>query len=226
VLLRAAGIPARYVTGYLVDAKAGTAVEVVEGDAHAWVEYWHPDLGWLRMEATPGSGTAEGTEGSPSDSEDITRPPVDEDETTRPSTQQTPSNGSEVTEDPVPPQEEEIVVDWGPVLRGLAIGIGCLVLLIGQWKLRVHYRQYRMKQGSTNEQALYRWRFMQFQAALLGIPPAEEARILAEKAKFSQHELTGKELAMIGQWQALYEAQLREQSFLLRVINCLVFAAY
>ena len=49
---------------------------------------------------------------------------------------------------------------------------------------------------------------------------------LAEKAKFSQHELTGKELAMIGQWQALYEAQLREQSFLRRVINCLVFAVY
>lgn len=226
VLLRAAGIPARYVTGYLVDAKAGTAVEVVEGDAHAWVEYWHPDLGWLRMEATPGRGTPEGTEGSPSDSEDITRPPLDEDKTTRPSTQQTPSNGTEDTEDPVPPQEEEVAVDWGPVLRGLAMGIGCLVLLIGQWKLRVRYRQYRMKQGSANEQALYRWRFMQLQAALLGIPPAEEARILAEKAKFSQHELTGKELAMIGQWQALYEAQLREQSFLRRVINCLVFAAY
>lgn len=53
VLLRAAGIPARYATGYLVQVEEGKTVEVLESDAHAWVEYWLPGFGWTVLEATP-----------------------------------------------------------------------------------------------------------------------------------------------------------------------------
>lgn len=55
VLLKAAGIPARYVTGYLVEVKAGAVTAVTESDAHAWVEYWLPGFGWTVLEATPGN---------------------------------------------------------------------------------------------------------------------------------------------------------------------------
>jgi hypothetical protein len=82
-----------------------------------------------------------------------------------------------------------------------------------------------MKQGSPNEQALYRWRFMNLQTRLLGIPPVEEARTLAEKAKFSQHTLTKQELATLDRWMKLYDTQLREQPLIRRVIFCLIFAA-
>lgn len=58
VLLRAAGIPARYVSGYLVDAKAGEEVLVTDADAHAWVEFWLAGYGWMVLEATPSASDA------------------------------------------------------------------------------------------------------------------------------------------------------------------------
>jgi transglutaminase-like putative cysteine protease len=44
-LLRAHGIPARYVSGYL--HRPGK-----ESQSHAWCEVWLPDLGWLGMDPT------------------------------------------------------------------------------------------------------------------------------------------------------------------------------
>ncbi|MBQ7817460.1 MAG: DUF58 domain-containing protein [Oscillospiraceae bacterium] len=52
VLLRSAGIPARFVTGYAVQVQAGLRKTVVGDDAHAWVEYWDGSF-WRILEATP-----------------------------------------------------------------------------------------------------------------------------------------------------------------------------
>lgn len=53
VLLKAAGIPARYITGYMVTAQAGVATAVTSTNAHAWVEYWLPGWGWTILDPTP-----------------------------------------------------------------------------------------------------------------------------------------------------------------------------
>jgi len=46
-LLRAAGIPARYVSGYLHPNPRADIGETVEGQGHAWVEWWCGDwAGW------------------------------------------------------------------------------------------------------------------------------------------------------------------------------------
>ncbi len=53
-ILRAAGIPARVVTGFQggeLDAN-GQLVEVRGYDAHAWVEYFDPQSGWVRLDPT------------------------------------------------------------------------------------------------------------------------------------------------------------------------------
>ena len=86
VLLRAAGINARYVEGYIISGKAGVSVVVSKQEAHSWVEYY--DWGtraWCILEATPvyaetdkpdvGTGTPVGGVLIPDDSEDI--PPED-----------------------------------------------------------------------------------------------------------------------------------------------------
>ena len=52
VLLRAAGIPARFVAGYAVQVQAGLRKTVEGGDAHAWVEYFDGGV-WRVLEATP-----------------------------------------------------------------------------------------------------------------------------------------------------------------------------
>lgn len=53
VLLRAAGIPARYVTGYLAHTQAGRYAQVTTDESHAWVEYYLNGAGWVVLEATP-----------------------------------------------------------------------------------------------------------------------------------------------------------------------------
>jgi transglutaminase-like putative cysteine protease len=66
VLLRLQGIPARYVKGFavgphnLVEGGFGVAAHHVvrEADAHAWVEAWIEDRGWVEADPTPPDGLA------------------------------------------------------------------------------------------------------------------------------------------------------------------------
>jgi transglutaminase-like putative cysteine protease len=56
LMLRSLGIPARLATGYATgdyDPVLNQAV-VREHDAHAWVEVWFPDHGWVPVDPTPG----------------------------------------------------------------------------------------------------------------------------------------------------------------------------
>ena len=56
VLLRALGIPARWVEGYRVAVPPqGGSFLVRDSDAHAWVEAYIPPLGWLTFDPTPGA---------------------------------------------------------------------------------------------------------------------------------------------------------------------------
>jgi transglutaminase-like putative cysteine protease len=55
VMCRIAGIPSRWVTGYL--SPAGTGIrEVQQQHAHAWVEVYMPGSGWVTLEGTPAYG--------------------------------------------------------------------------------------------------------------------------------------------------------------------------
>jgi protein-glutamine gamma-glutamyltransferase len=53
-LMRAAGVPARVVTGYLGGDvnPVNFYMEVRQSDAHAWGEVWLPNKGWLRVDPT------------------------------------------------------------------------------------------------------------------------------------------------------------------------------
>ncbi len=61
LLARSLGIPARVVGGYRVTERnpVGDYWLVRERDAHAWVEAWVPERGWVTVEPTPPSGLAE-----------------------------------------------------------------------------------------------------------------------------------------------------------------------
>lgn len=54
VLMRAAGIPARVVTGYQGGElnPLNDKLTVRQSDAHAWAEVWLPDEGWIRVDPT------------------------------------------------------------------------------------------------------------------------------------------------------------------------------
>ncbi|HEV2735907.1 MAG TPA: transglutaminaseTgpA domain-containing protein, partial [Longimicrobiaceae bacterium] len=64
VLLRAEGIPARNVTGFLGGEWNGFGryLVVTGNDAHSWVEVWFPGLGWVPFDPTPPASRALATE--------------------------------------------------------------------------------------------------------------------------------------------------------------------
>ena len=51
-MLRAVGIPARYVSGYLFPLAGGAVGDTVAGQSHAWVEWWCGD--WVPFDPTNG----------------------------------------------------------------------------------------------------------------------------------------------------------------------------
>jgi len=54
LLMRLAGVPSRIVTGYQGGElnTVGDYLTVRQSDAHAWVEVWLPDAGWVRVDPT------------------------------------------------------------------------------------------------------------------------------------------------------------------------------
>lgn len=69
LMYRMFGIPARYVTGYKIDASLFTEDEnntfygkALDRNAHAWVEIYIRDKGWIPIEVTPSTGIINNTE--------------------------------------------------------------------------------------------------------------------------------------------------------------------
>ena len=190
VLLRAAGIPARYVEGYLVQAEAGKSVAVQELHAHAWVEYYVNQVGWVILEATPSDGTAQ--------EEPVTEP------TTQPSTEptQTTTAPTEETTAPTQPKEQEEPAtvtpqpeeQRGSVLLWICGGCLALALLMGQYVLRRQLLKKALKHKDPNRRGLALYRQVKKLCRFLRRPIPEDAENLARKARFSQHCLTKQEL--------------------------------
>jgi transglutaminase-like putative cysteine protease len=68
VLLRLQGVPTRYVSGFQLRPRLfrGGHYVVRQADAHAWIEVWLPERGWVEADPTPASGYDE-AHGGPGD---------------------------------------------------------------------------------------------------------------------------------------------------------------
>jgi transglutaminase-like putative cysteine protease len=59
LLARAVGVPSRVVLGFTPGTPLNdTTVQVLDKNAHAWVELWIPEYGWMAFDPTPRSGYA------------------------------------------------------------------------------------------------------------------------------------------------------------------------
>ncbi len=201
VLLRAAGIPARYASGYAVNAAAGEEVTVTANLAHAWVEYFDPGVGWRVLDPTP-AGWYETPEDPTTQPPETTKPS----ETTLPPSASTQpptrpdSRPSEPSTEPTLPAEDsqggeqtapKADIRWlWTVLQWCGILLTVLAVLAVQYLLRLRVRNKRMHTGPVNLRALARWRSVLTVSRILKKQPPERLLELAEKARFSQHELT------------------------------------
>lgn len=174
VLLRAAGIPARYVEGYTADCVAGTDVAVSKKEAHAWVEYYDMTIrAWCVLEATPARDAN-------------TKPPATPEDT---------EPTEETIEDTKP--QNQVIVKPQSGRNPIKIACYCLAVVLGlllQAYLRIFRKRKLWNGGEPNARTIWRWRQTRRLANLLGQYYPEELDDLAKKARFSQHEMQPDEL--------------------------------
>ena len=230
VLLRAADVPARYVSGYLVDARADQTVTVTEEDAHAWAEYYEPNLGlWLPLEATPAEEEPDTvpvppvTEAPPASTETTEETPATEEtgtETTQPTVSQPVPSMDETSPEGLPAEpEKEEPARW-PLLLLLPL------MAVTQRSVRLAWRTRRFRQGSPNRQALRRWQEAERLGRILKESPPPELQELALKAKFSQYTLTGEELSRFDEQISETVRRMRKHPWWRQLMYRLVYAVY
>lgn len=238
VLLRARGIPARYVTGYLVETKSGRHVAVSQKQAHAWVEYFDEETGWTVLEVTPGYSAAEPvpspTEATTAPTEATTQPtdpstePTETTEETTAPTEETTLPGSTESQAATDPSEttgeaqgnswniESFLWIFWVILAGVGIW--------AQYRLRLWLHRRYLKNGTPNQRALRLWKWTRWRGRLVKEKPTERLRELTEKAKFSQHTLTDEELEEYTRELTLISEKLKKKPIFIRWLLRLIFA--
>lgn len=211
VLLQAAGIPARYVTGYTVEVTAAHVAVVQAKDAHAWAEYWIPGYGWTVLEATPAAGDTDVTQPQQSTVPETTDREVPD---TRPASGQTP-------ETVTPKKPGSLTALWVALVGLVLVGIAAI-----QRRVRLRLRQKRRSQGTANAQAIAYWQEAVCLARLLGEPSDPALFDLAQRAKFSQHTTQEQELKQFESYIRAAQTRLDKRSVFHRFYYRVILARY
>lgn len=234
VLLRAAGVPARYVTGYMVQAVAGENVTVTADDAHAWVEYFDSRYGWRVLDPTPGGGEEEDPYTLPTET---TQPQQTQpDQTTGPSHDTQPDDTDptdpEISQSttPVggaeqPGTKPKVELGWlWTTLKVLLWICAAVAVIFGQCHLRLMLRRKNRKKGSSNKQVLTLWQEVLLMCRILRKQPPEELLALAEKARFSQHTIRSDERMTMMAYLDELSKELAEKPWYEKIPVKLIFA--
>lgn len=225
VLLRAADIPARYVTGYMVEAQSGETTKVTAGNSHAWAEYYMPNLGtWVVLDPTPGDIVTEETVTETEESTDASTFPTEE--TLPPVTE---TEGTLPPETPLPAETAPPDITEGTQTSGSGwwlLPIGSVLLILLQRYLRLLFRKKCRSRGTTNAQALSRWQEAQLLARLLKEEVPDALFELAQKARFSQHTLQADELLVFDGYLKAACRRLRKDPWYRQLLYRWFWAVY
>lgn len=222
VLLQAAGIPARYVTGYLAEVSDSLMTVVRAEDAHAWAEYWLPGYGWTVLEATPSANQEATTATTTVDASAPTQPEaVTQPGQTQPTTNDTNNPSPQIPGKTEPAVTTDLTVLW--VLLALAASIG---VAEGQRALRLYLRRRRREKSSPNALALLYWQEAVALSNRLSERPDPELLELAMYAKFSQYTVSDEQLARFEAYIATAQQRLKKRNLFCRLWYRLVLVLY
>ena len=156
VLCRMAGLPARYVEGFVAQPGADGFAYVTGKDAHAWTEVYFEGFGWVPFDATPpqqemgndNQQDEQPPEPSPSPSPTPSPQPPEQDQQDEP----TPSPDPQPQQDPdvPPPPQDQPPFPWWLVLIAAA-----LAALIVRIHLRMPAHMAARATGDTDRIFVY-----------------------------------------------------------------------
>ena len=198
LLLRAAGVPARYVEGYVVsegDITPETWLAVPDSQAHAWAEVYVPGMGFLPVEMTPGYGGAspQQAEVVPEEPEEVPEEiPEETPEEVETAPEEIPEETEPETKEPEEELPEEQAKQSSPWPLVILLGL-VLVSAGGGWLwFRPRWQRRQETHGSSRSRAAAIYRRIQALEKYAPAPP--RAPELADKACFSKNGLSEQEL--------------------------------
>ena len=219
-LLRAMGIPARYVEGYVVEGdkfNREMVANVPAENAHAWAEFWMPGMGWLPVESTPGGAAPPAyvpvnpEETVDADAEPVSTPEPEEAEpTTEPEESSEPQeeDNSQAPDTAEGQNQRSNTAQTYLTLLFIAIGIIAAVII---WQAARYIsrilRRKRFSADNTNQAAIDIYSYMEWLSGM-GCTIPENAQSLAMKARFSGHTMTAQELSTMQEYLKDCENQL------------------
>lgn len=200
LMLRALGIPARYVTGYYATAYANQTVTVTTDNAHAWVEYYSDTAGWIPLECTPSSfqpARYVGSQRASGGSTDTTQPTTVE-PTTAPTA---PTNGT-VSHNTNTKSKNDIKSSFefnGFTIAMMSLGIVALALIaiFSRRIIIIKKRKQRFETGRNNKRAICIYKELKNLTKISHILITDEVKSVYEKARFSNHTISDDELKII-----------------------------
>ena len=217
LMLRSLNIPARFTSGYIVSVsprEVGDVVTVTDRNAHAWVEVYYQNVGWVPLEVTPaGSGSAV-PNNLPSVALPVGTPPSDEyepfDNIVAPET-----HNAEELQRAAPIEEESAETDVleyqdnkEPAKKNIrwVLLIALFCLAVSQIRrITKLYRYKRFYNLDTNAAVVYIWRYI---SGLSRVKPPSDLEELALKARFSQHRITEAERNRMVDNSAIFALEL------------------
>ena len=195
LMLRALGIPARYVTGYYATAYANQTVTVTTDNAHAWVEYYSDTAGWIPLECTPSSfqpARYVGSQRASGGSTDTTQST-----TVEPTTAPTNGIASHSTK---PKNDSKSSFEFnGFTIAMMSLGIVALALIVifSRRIIIIKKRKQRFETGRYNKRAICIYKELKNLTKISHILITDEVKSVYEKARFSNHTISDDELKII-----------------------------
>ena len=182
VMLRALGVPARYVTGYCADVVDGKAI-VTSDNAHAWVEYYDSSIGWIPLDATSSDFVVvQATESIQ---------PTTQAQTTSPTVQ--PTTQAQNTK----PVKTEVKAK----ISTPAISVIIILLIIALEILRIifirYYRKYSFTHKDYKSRVICIYRYLNKLSVHSKVRIPKKIENICTKAKFSTHNISDEEYKIV-----------------------------
>lgn len=177
MILRSAGVPTRYVEGYVVyptDYGKDQWANIADSRAHAWVEIYEEGYGWIPIEVTPsiyqeGSSSEEeqeasGNETAEQNEEIVSEKPIAESEENAISEEPISSlleedtlSSEELTSSQPEPEKEKkpLPESIKRILSGILFLVIVVLIIYGRRKYEIIKREKALKDPNMNHRATY-----------------------------------------------------------------------
>lgn len=207
VMLRALGVPARYVTGYCADVVDGKAI-VTSDNAHAWVEYYDSSIGWIPLDATSSDFVVvQATESIQ---------PTTQAQTTSPTVQ--PTTQAQNTK----PVKTEVKTK----ISTPAIIVIIILLIIALAILRIilirYYRKYSFTHKDYKSRVICIYRYLNKLSVHSKVRIPKKIENICTKAKFSTHNISDEEYKIVLNYVLTFRNKTIGKMPIIKKLYCII----